>query len=154
MSTHSPIKRVIEGKSYNTATATLVHEEELPSNDVYGPEFDPCLQLYRTRFGKFFLVNRNESYWNHAINEGDMRDTITPLDYGQAIKWMEKFCNNKIEEFMEVAEAGDPSTTLTLRMDKGLKFQLNAIAVKNNVSMNVWCVQALANTVSRPSPLA
>ena len=146
MSTNSPIKRVIDGKSYNSTTATLIHEEDLSTRDD-----DPhphCLQLYRTRFGQFFMVERNEEFMNLAIDEVDLRDSICPMSQDVALKWMEKYCNANIEQFMEVPEAGDPSTTLTLRMDKTVKILLNAMAIQAGESMNVWCVRILTKAVS------
>lgn len=148
ISARAPLKRVIDGKSYNTATSTLIHHVELSTHETYGPGFEHCLQLYRTRFGKFFLVERNESYLNAASGESDLRDNLFPLDQDQALKWMEKHCNEKVEKYIDVPEAGDPSTTLTLRMDRALKNLLNAAALKEGVSMNVWCVRILEEAVA------
>jgi len=84
-----------------------------------------------------------------ALSEGiDLRDNFFPLDQDQAVNWMEKYCNEKIEKYLEVPEAGDPSTTLTLRMDKALKILLNAASIKEGVSMNVWCVRVLEQAVA------
>lgn len=145
-----PLKQVIDGKAYNTATATLIYEY-LESDDTvsghrhpYGMEEYPYAeQMFRTRFGKFFLVIRNESSMNPAHNEIELKDRIIPLESDKAIKWMEKHCNDKIDQYVEVPEAGEPSTTLTLRLDKILKIGLNAAAIQEGVSMNVWCVRAL-----------
>jgi predicted HicB family RNase H-like nuclease len=146
MSRNSPIKRVIDGKSYNSTTATLIHEKCLSDRD--DDPYAHCLQLYRTRFGQFFMVERNEAFKNLAIDDLDYRDSICPLPQEAALKWMEKYCNAKIEQFMEVQEAGDPSTTLTLRMDKTIKIMLNSTAIQAGESMNAWCVRILTNAVS------
>jgi hypothetical protein len=143
-----PLKRVIDGKSYNTDTATLLHEhveeDELQENGPHGPNPYPFYQqLYRTRYGKFFLALRNESFLNHATGENDLLDRIVPVEIDRAVKWMELYCNEKIEQFVDVPEAGDPSTTLTLRMDKALKSSLNTASIAEGISMNVWCVRAL-----------
>jgi hypothetical protein len=106
-------------------------------------QFPYAEQMFRTRFGKFFLVLRHEPYHNPANDDVDLRDRILPLEPDQAIKWMEKYCNEKITDYMDVPEAGEPSTTLTLRLDKVLKIRLNAAAVQAGVSMNVWCVRSL-----------
>jgi predicted HicB family RNase H-like nuclease len=65
------------------------------------------------------------------------------LETDHAIKWMEKHCNTKITDYVQVPEAGEPSTTLTLRLDTVLKICLNAAAVQEGISMNLWCVRAL-----------
>ncbi len=148
-----PLKRVIDGKAYNTETATLIHEEDLPdvdaNFDTFGPDSEHCVQLYRTRFGKFFLVERNEAFMNLATEEVDFRDSIYPLEQEDAMKWMEKYCNDKIERYLDVEEAGDSSTTLTLRMEKITKVLLGGAAAKEGVSMNAWCVRALQEAVEK-----
>ncbi len=152
-----PKKQVINGKAYNTQTATLIHEhidndDAHPRHPFGMAQFPYAEQLFRTRFGKFFLVLRNESYWNPAIDDSDLQDRIVPLEPEQAIKWIEKYCNEKISDYIDVPEAGEPSTTLTLRLDKVLKILLNEAAVKKGVSMNQWCVQALEAAVKANGP--
>ena len=137
------IKAVIDGKLYNTETATFIHE---PSDDTAPNR--RVEQMYRTRLGEFFLVVRNEQYWNPAIQEADLQDRIFPLEPEQAIKWMKKHCNDKITGHVDVPEAGESSTTLTLRLDKGLKVLLESAAAKNSMSLSLWCVQALQAAVN------
>jgi len=144
----TPIKQVINGRAYNTETSRFIHE--YLDNDTSKPrhsfgmeQFPYAEQMFRTRFGKFFLILRNEPHWNPAIDELDLQDRVIPVDPEQAIKWMEKYCNEKIADYVDVPEAGEPSTTLTLRLDKVLKIFLNAAAVHDGVSMNLWCVRAL-----------
>ncbi len=144
----TPIKEVIDGKAYNTETANFIHEHlEDDEDDPHHP-FDRdqhrySEQMFRTRLGKFFLVLRNEPYNNPAIEEVDLRDRVIPLEPDQAIKWMEKHCSDKITDYVDIPEAGEPSTTLTLRLDKVLKIRLGAAAIEEGVSMNLWCVRIL-----------
>ena len=157
------IKRVIDGKAYNTDTSQLIHEyleddDERPDpRHPFGMAQHPYAeQLYRTRLGKFFFVLRNEPYKNLAIQDGgdlDFQDRIIPLQQEHAVKWMEKHCNEKITQFVDVPEAGEPSTTLTLRLDKVLKILLGAAAVKDGVSLNNWCVRVLEDAV-KDKPLS
>ncbi len=158
-STWPSMKRVIDGKAYNTDTAQLVHEyvedEDSPNpRHPYGMgQYPYAEQMFRTRLGKFFLVIRHEPYLNPANEDVDLRDRIVPLKQDDAIKWMEKHCNEKITDFVEVPEAGDPSSTLTLRLDKVLKILLGAAAVKDGVSLNHWCVRVLEAAV-KDKPLS
>ena len=154
------MKRVIDGKAYNTDTAQLIHEYSEDEDDTPHPrhpfgmaQYPYAVQMFRTRLGKFFLVIRNEPYKNPANDDVDLRDRIVPLERDDAIKWMEKHCNEKITDFVEVPEAGDPSTTLTLRLDKVLKILLGAAAVKDGVSLNQWCVRVLEAAV-KDKPLS
>ena len=144
-----PVKRVIAGKAYNTETSSLLHEhleddEASPHRHPFGMEEHPYAeQMYRNRLGKFFLVVRNESYMNPTIDNVDLQDHVYPLDVERATKWMEDHCNSKLFELLDVPEAGDPSSTLTLRIDKILKIRLNTAAIQENISMNAWCARAL-----------
>jgi hypothetical protein len=157
------MKRVIDGKAYNTETAQLIHEYLENDDDTPNPrhpfgmaQHPYAERLYRTRLGKFFLVLRHEPYINPAIQDGgdlDLQDRIVPLEPEPAMKWMEKHCNEKITDFVEVPEAGEPSTTLTLRLDKVLKILLGAAAVKDAVSLNGWCVRVLEAAV-KDKPLS
>src|ERR1035437_10240569 len=116
------MKRVIDGHAYNTETATSVHEYienyDVHQRHQFGPEHPYAQQMFRTRHGKFFMVVRNEPYMNPATEEVDLRDRIELLEAERAMKWIEKRCNDKIDMYFEVPEAGDYSTSLTLRLDK------------------------------------
>jgi len=144
-------KKIIDGKAYNTATSALIHTEDLPvQNDGFDPNLHPHYQqLYRTRLGKFFLVERNERYSNLVNEELDLRDNIFPMTAENAIKWMEGRCNEKIDKFIEVEEAGDPDTTLSLRISKVYKLVLESIAMKKGLSLNGLCVLALKDVIDK-----
>ena len=121
-----PKKQVINGKAYNTQTATLIHEhidndDAHPRHPFGMAQFPYAEQLFRTRFGKFFLVLRNESYWNPAIDDSDLQDRIVPLKPEQAIKWIEEYCNEKISDYIDVPEAGEPSTATHVATRQGIK---------------------------------
>lgn len=151
------MKRVIDGNAYNTETASLVHEyvEDYDAHPrhQFGPEYPYVQQMFRTRYGKFFKVLRNEVYLNPATEEIDLRSRIEPLEAEQAMKWMEQHCNDKIETYFEVPEAADSSTTLTLRISKLLKIRVNAAAVSEGISMSIWCERALEDALKKaPDP--
>lgn len=142
-----PMKKVIEGKVYSTESSTLIHEENFSEQEDHPHPF--VQQMYRTRLGKFFLVHRNEEFFNGNIDDVDRQDRIIPLTQEQAVNWMEKHCNEKITNYVQLPEAGDPSTTLTLRLGKFLKLQLSAASVGAGVSMNSWCVRVLEAALNK-----
>ena len=76
------IKQVIDGKAYNTETANFIHEYIRDDDNDWpeDPRYPYSEQMFRTRFGKFFLVVRNESFFNPANDEADMRDRVIPLN--------------------------------------------------------------------------
>jgi hypothetical protein len=101
-------KKIINGKLYNTETATLVGEwcNNYPTND-----FNYCDEsLYRKRTGEYFLYGEGgplskyrESCGNNSWGSGE---EITPLSAQEVMQWAEEHLsvNKYIEEFGEVAE--------------------------------------------------
>ena len=98
------MKKVIEGKVYSTESSTLIHEENFSEQEDHPHPF--VQQMYRTRLGKFFLVYRNEEFFNGNIDDVDRQDRIIPLTQEQAVNWMEKHCNEKITNYVQLPEAG------------------------------------------------
>src|SRR5450631_2615497 len=96
-------KRIIDGKTYNTETATHVAGWD----DMDGP-YEGGAHLYQTRFGAFFLY-----VWDM---EG--RERITPCTPEEARTWLEKHQYvEQIEKlFGQMPEAGSGETKFTLRM--------------------------------------
>lgn len=125
-------KRIIDGKTYNTETATQIvgssSLNEFSSRAAY---------LYQTRFGAFFL------YWfDDQEGEG-----ITPWSPEQARDWLEKSHAHRpdlIEAlFGQMPEAGSGEIKFTLRMPESLRDRLAARAKENNQSLNAWIVRCL-----------
>lgn len=85
-------KKIINGKLYNTETATLVGEwwNNYPTND-----FNYCEEnLYRKHTGGYFLCGEggplsqySESYGNNSWGYGE---EITPLSEQEAMQWAEE----------------------------------------------------------------
>ncbi|KLK91004.1 hypothetical protein AA309_22780 [Microvirga vignae] len=136
-----PIKKVINGKSFNTATSEMIHEECFAERD--DDPYPYCEALYKTRYGAYFIVKYNEEYYNPHNEEIDLRDAIEPLPKEKAMAWLEKYNNKKIYDYFDVEEAGDEDTTLTLRMSKSLKKRLSEAAIDADQSLNAWCVKTL-----------
>jgi hypothetical protein len=122
-------KRIIDGKTYNTETATLLgrHEDD-------GAPFEYA--LFKTRHGAYFL---------HELCQADMRDEIRPLTPDEAQAWMEKHCAADVfeAEFGEMPEAGDPEARITLRIPESLRKRIAAIAEARNQSLNAWILRCL-----------
>jgi len=87
------MKRIINGKKYNTDTANIIikleSEYNKSSTDYY------CFKLYKKCSGEFFLC----TYCS------DRADFITLLSKDEAKKWVEDKANDYYEEiFGEVEE--------------------------------------------------
>lgn len=129
-------KRIIDGKTYNTETSTLI--EGWDSDE--GP-WESGAHLYQNRFGAFFLF----SYL--SAGDEDDYEKIEPFTPEQARSWLEKNRNwrtDLIESlFGLMPEAGSGEVKYTLRMPESLKDRLAARAKENGQSLNAWIVRCL-----------
>ena len=134
-------KRIIDGKTYNTETATEVagwgESNEYASWGDY---------LYQTRFG---------AYFQYKYLEGDGEDdyqTILPLAPDEARKWLEEHASWDPElieaHFGAMPEAGSGEIKFTLRLPESLRNRLTARADENKQSLNAWIVRCLERCAS------
>jgi predicted HicB family RNase H-like nuclease len=122
-------KRIIDSKTYNTETATLLGHWE--STDYPAEE-----ALFKTRHGAYFLYKFLETVPDERIE---------PLAPEAAQKWMEQHCRAELieAEFGEMPEAGDPEARITLRIPETLRKRLAAIAEDRKQSLNAWIQRCL-----------
>jgi predicted HicB family RNase H-like nuclease len=129
-------KRIIDGKTYNTETATQIAGE-----DHDGGFYEWADYLYQTRFGAFFQFTSLEG------QEEDDHETIKPLTPDEARQWLEKKVSwqpELIEKlFGEMPEAGSGEAKFTLRLPESLRNKLAARAEENKQSLNAWMVRCL-----------
>ena len=93
------VKRIIDGQTYDTETATLVHNRTWAGDLVYEG-------LYQTRHGAFFL-------WWYDDDVGD----IKPMSDEEAQKWLETHGDAvaALEQFFgDFPEAGAAERRITL----------------------------------------
>lgn len=130
-------KRIIEGKTYNTETATLIEGRNTGDERLY----DRGDYLYQTRFGAFFNYR-----FLTGLDEQDY-EIIEPFTPDQAREWMEEnygYQPDLIERlFGEMPEAGSGEVKFTLRMPESLRTRLAAKAEANKQSLNAWMVRCL-----------
>ena len=130
-------KRIIDGKTYNTETATQL----AGSGGADDGPYEHGKFLYQTRFGAFFVY----SYLDGA-DENDF-EKIDPLTPEEARAWLEKnasYTPDLIERlFGEMPEAGSGESKFTLRMPDSLRDRLADRAKANNQSLNAWIVRCL-----------
>jgi len=134
-------KRIIEGKTYNTETSTLVHAVEYDQGFVEQGE-----QLYQNRYGAFFTYS-----YQDGMAEDDYQ-TITPISPDEARAWLEKNAQwqpELIENlFGEMPEAGMNEVKFTLRLPESLRGRLARKAKENNQSLNAWIIRCLESCAS------
>jgi hypothetical protein len=141
-------KRIIDGKTYNTETATEIYGWDDDSNyDAHGVLSGE--HLYQTRFGAFFRYR----YLDGISDETD-EEEIEPLSPEQARKWLEQRGSagaHLIESlFGEMPEAGSGEIKYTLRLPESLRDRLAARAKANEQSLNAWIVRCLESCAAEP----
>jgi hypothetical protein len=141
-------KRIIDGKTYNTETATLLAQRDFADFD---DPFESGAFLYQSRFGAFFLY----SYLEDFIAPERDYENIRPLTPEEARQWLEENegSNTDLIErlFGEMPEAGSGESRFTLRMPDSLRDRLAALAKANNQSLNAWIVKCLETCASNSS---
>jgi len=129
-------KRIINGKTYNTETSTLLGSHD--PDDGPWEEF-----LFKTRHGAYFLY----------ADLDDRGEKITPLEPNAAQVWMEENLphdTNAIEaEFGEMPEAGDETEArITVRIPESLRKRIAAIADERKQSLNAWIQRSLERSAT------
>lgn len=136
------IKRIIDGKTYNTETATKhAGFDQDPGPYEYGEH------LYQNRLGVFFVAR-----YLSGAGEDDY-EKIDPITPEQAREWLEKNASwqpELIEQlFGEMPEAGAAEVKYTLRMPESLRDRLAERAKANSQSLNAWIIRCLESCAAQ-----
>ena len=135
------MKKVIDGKVYDTETATLKAEWENmydARNFNYVEE-----QLYQKKTGEFFLYGYGGPCSKYAKTVGQNTWTsgekIMPLSYEAAKEWTEEHCDgDKYEEiFGEIDEDGEVSY-VQYRISNAAQEKAKRAAAKAGVGLSEW----------------
>lgn len=128
------MKRIINGKTYNIATATeVVCEGSEYSSGWWG--------LYQTRHGEFFKVRVDH-------------DGSTVLDFGpltdvEAQALLEKHANHLVEQYFgEMPEGGAAERRLTIRIPGNLADRLETVAKAQGQSLNTYAMRCFERCVA------
>lgn len=105
------MKKIINGKVYNTETATRVgfYEVGFQGDIDYVSE-----ELYRKKNGEFFVYAEGGAATSYATSRGSdgyaAGEAITPMTYDEAAQWAEQHLNGEEYEqiFGEIEENDDP----------------------------------------------
>jgi hypothetical protein len=100
-------RKVIEGKAYDTETATFLAEA---SGGGYSNDFSHWEELlYRTPRGRLFVAGNGGalSRWSEAVGQNSWTggSGIRPLSEGEARQWVETNSNSSFETIFGEAEA-------------------------------------------------
>jgi len=136
------MKRIIDGQTYNTETATeIVSGENFNSSAWWG--------LYQTRAGAFFKV-----IMNHDGEEVLFFDRIIDEE---AAKIVAKQAPTLLEKYFDgmFPEGGSAEKRITVRLPINLAKRIEAAAELKGASVNAYVMRALEKSVAedgqRPS---
>ena len=102
------MKKVIDGKIYNTETAELLHEW---NNDKFTSDFGYCEEsLYKTKKGAYFIAGEGGAMSKYARSCGSNNtcgsDGLEVVSEAQAMQWLEEHGGSNIltEKFADKIE--------------------------------------------------
>jgi predicted DNA binding CopG/RHH family protein len=128
------MKRIIDGITYDTETAT-----EVVSGD-YGEFSDTYWGLFQTRHGAFFKVVRDA---------GEDRTDFFPLSDQKAQKLVEKHANHLVEQYFgPMPEYGSAEKRITLRIPIGLAKRVENAAAAKALDVNKYIQRSLEKAVA------
>ena len=136
------MKRIIDGKTYNTETATPIASAQVDS-EYYDEHLDQT--LYVTRGGAFFL---------DTLDKDDDTHFFEPMSREAAEKWVMEgqveIINDFFPEPPEAAaeEPSRPEATIYLRVPTVLKEQIDASAKNADQSTNAWAMRCLESCLT------
>lgn len=150
------MKRIIDGVTYNTLTATELGRMEWADDNG-----DHTESLYQTRGGAFFTVHfATAQVWveRHAQMEERERVEFNPLSAEEAQKWMmgtvfevEVF-HNPFEDPPEAVAESELGATIYLRVPASLKQRVDEAAKTAGVSANTWAMRCLERCAAASTP--
>jgi predicted HicB family RNase H-like nuclease len=128
------MKRIIDGKSYNTRTAIEVTSTggDYPSQGWSA--------LYQTRHGAFFYVR--------VDHDGETVLDFKPFTDEEAYRYMEEHANHLIEQYFgPMPEGGAAERRLTIRVPGNLADRLEAAATAQGLSLNSYAMRCFERCV-------
>ena len=133
------MKRIIEGRTYNTETATKVARGTEDGTRL-GRD-DHVETLYLTR-GRVFFVHApdpdTEDYAIEAMSRDKAQDWLANFDdvdvYTDALD---------LPPEAEADQEGKPEATIYLRVPENLRRKIGEAAAKKDQSMNAWAMRCL-----------
>src|SRR3974390_2836184 len=157
------MKKIVDGKAYNTETATCLvtvdvmgHQRDEKGTTIWAPKQTQAgrASLYETRGGAYFIVfDYDPKRFSGELSiRGRFHHGFTtepglfPLTRKQALAWAEDegFEADKIETmFGKIAEAGEQTGAMLLRLPKTLKLAVEKAAAKAGQTGRAYVIRCL-----------
>lgn len=138
------MKRIIEGVTYNTDTATLVAETTFEDEGVT----TEC-ELYQNRAGVYFGIDTVTTPYKDKRGEWQERvsyDWTAVGDAAAAREYVEKYSmtiTRDIDDMPPEAVLGEKLSTVYVRVTPTLKSDLDEASSKDKISGNQWATRCL-----------
>ena len=150
------MKRIIDGVTYNTETATTVARAEVVDPEWGGnPEERKKMVMYQTRGGAFFIhVHVEWTVRNRRTGEADERerDVFEPMTREAAHAWVMdgevELLNDVFGEPPEAVAEEAPGATLYIRVPAALKDRVEGLARDEGASLNAWAMRCMERCAS------
>jgi predicted HicB family RNase H-like nuclease len=149
------VKRIIDGRTYNTDTSTLIARYEYVDDKGY----DTTANIFQNRNGAFFIVHEwseetvkgwddyEKEKWEQKVMkyyfEASNREKITQLVARQDN--IEILDERALTAPPEAEEEAEPAATAYLRLPLALKNRVEAAARKDGLSLNAWAIRCFEN---------
>lgn len=146
------MKRIIDGVTYNTDTATLVASSSETDEDV-GTVAE--YSLYQNRAGVYFNVDEITTTYRARDGETKERTNYEWSVVGDAARardWCEQYgltIIRDIEDMPPEAEPGEKLATLYVRLPPVLKDAISAQAEAKKISANIYALRCLEECQDR-----
>ena len=156
------VKQVIDGKAYNTETARCLATVDLMGYrmDERGrfttntPKKVGTTSLYENRSGAYFLVRDyapDAGFYAEPDLVGQFRihdPGVIPLKRKEALGWAESKALDLDEMFGRVAQTGDQTGAILLRLPQTLKLAIEKSAAGAGVSTNTWLMRCAERAIA------
>jgi hypothetical protein len=157
-------KRIINGQTYNTDTATLIAqaEQDFPGDSNTGqPDSHAEVKVYQTRGGAFFLHTVSENYFRKDRNGNWsplLENLFEPMTREEVEEWVKKngYLDYQIEllsptigEPPEAADEAVPASSLYIRVPTSLKVRIEEAAEAEKLSVNAWAMRCMETCIAR-----
>lgn len=142
------MKKIINGKMYNTETATYLGgwSNDAPTSDFTHIEEE----LYQKRTGEFFLYGFGGAMTKYAVSQGQNSwsggSSIIPLSYESAMKWAEEKLNADDYEriFGEIPDNNEEAVSTTITLSASTFERAKREASKLGLSFSALVEKALS----------
>jgi predicted HicB family RNase H-like nuclease len=153
------MKRIIDGVTYNTDTATVIARAEVVDDEWPKQGERRVLTLYQTRGGAFFVhIDTTTMRFSPRDQEwqDDQRHVFEAMTREQAHAWVMdgqvELLNDVFGEPPEAAEEAAPGATIYLRIPASLKDQIETAANGDKLSVNAWTMRCIEQCLRRAAP--